>query len=1078
MRLVRLKLTNFRQITSGDAILPDGLIGIVGENGAGKCLPGWVRVYDPVLGEAVEISRFVKERRRQILGYVDGALVPVDVLEWHQVGDKRLVRLTLANGMRWSAAATHPLMCPEGFKEAGTLAPGDQVAEVGSLPGFGPARVSAATAAALGAQTDFLHPIRPPGDILLQPVEVCGAYLAGLWQTSGHLAPTEISCLAGSEAVALNIRLLLLRLGVASSIEEGVIRSRPSWTVSVPTLQYRRLRRAFSSPRPRARLKVLPEPDALESQSDIRDFVRVVSVEETGEIAPCYDVTIDSPEHVYLADTFLVHNSGTTEAVGIALHGLAAIREGHTKEDLVRDDTTEDVKIELEWALGEHLYRVTRVITAKDLSSRADLWRDGVKIATGADGVTAKITELIGSLDEFRLSRFVRQDQLNELSSLQPVARKKTVLRLMGVDAVETALVDLRHAIADIDRNVRARQALLPDLDDLVIRIAALGKDRKRIHADYTAAGGKIAGLEKLAEVADARSASFEAVAERLAHSTATRALSADALAEIEARLTELDASDVRLAQVADSLAQAQTELADAQAHRAELSDLERVAALRDSAVAMRAQREALEVRIAELSAEHNRLATQAAREADLVRAAAAAVATAQQAARDNASALSTQAEQHKAGERAQEDRRTFRLQLDRLEAGEKPERCASCGQPVPDIAVYREHLKAQLAAVETNLAIIIRTGVAARDAAAAAAAAQQAATTRGGQIEKDLAGVREAAAQDRVLCAALVERVAERDGVNASIAEAGAMAYDEERHGELSAEAAAVSSLLSLVASARGELSERERNTAERERLLARRAEHEARRAEAEAVMAAAGYSPAEHEAARAAARAAHEAVTAARVDQARVEGDLRVVDTALEAAREAERGFAAANADIRRMLDDRADLKLTLEWMDRFRTNLIGRLRPALSRKASRLLAILTDGRYTDLVLTSDYDMQFGMGSRLKAFKRASGGEADLLNLCLRLAVSELINETTGVGRTFLVLDEILGSQSTKRELAIMDLLPRLTAHFGQIIMIAHKPAAQDRFGSVIEVVFDEATETSTVFFPPGLAAGQTAA
>jgi exonuclease SbcC len=824
------------------------------------------------------------------------------------------------------------------------------------------------------------------------------------------------------------------------------------------------------------RLKTLPDPDeGLDPTADSRSWVAVRSVTETDEVVPTYDVTLDSPEHVYAADTFLVHNSGTTEAVGIALHGLAAIREGHTKDDLIRDESTDDAKIDLEFVLGEHLYRVKRVIVAKDLSSRADLWRDDQKIATGADAVTTKVTELIGTLDEFRLSRFVRQDQLNELSSLQPVARKKAVLRLMGVDAVETALIDLRHAIADIDRNIRARQALLPDLDELVERIAGLVKERRKINTSQTAAGAEITRLLGAAQSADATAAGFDSVAERLAHSTATRSISADALAEIKTRLAELDTSDARLVEVAGSLACAETELAAAEAHRGELSDLERVAALRDSATALRRQREALEVKIAELTAEHQHLAASAAREEALLREAASRSAAAEQSARDNATAAAAQAELRKSGERAQEDRRTLKSQLARLLAGEKPERCTSCGQPVPDVEVYREHLLSSLAVVETNLTGIIRDGVAAKAQAISSETAQRAAVARGEQISAELVIAREAAAADRVVSAAIAERTAEAATVSEQINDAASLAYDEDRHTQLSGEAAAVSSLLSLVASARGELSERERNIAERERLTSRQAEHEQRRAEAEKIMAAAGYDPLAHEAARAVAAQAREAVTAARVDQARLEGDLRVVDASLASAHQAEAGFALANADIRRLLDDRAELKLTLEWMDRFRTSLIGRLRPALSRKASRLLAILTDGRYTDLVLTSDYDIQFGMGSRLKAFKRASGGEADLLNLCLRLAVSELINETTGIGRTFLVLDEILGSQSTKRELAIMDLLPRLTAHFGQIIMIAHKPAAQDRFGSVIEVVFDEATETSTVFFPPGLAASQ---
>ena len=59
------------------------------------------------------------------------------------------------------------------------------------------------------------------------------------------------------------------------------------------------------------------------------------------------------------------------------------------------------------------------------------------------------------------------------------------------------------------------------------------------------------------------------------------------------------------------------------------------------------------------------------------------------------------------------------------------------------------------------------------------------------------------------------------------------------------------------------------------------------------------------------------------------------------------------------------------------------------------------LSDGRYATLAIDEDYEIRFGTGADLAPISRASGGEEDLLNLCLRLAISELIIESTGVGR-----------------------------------------------------------------------------
>jgi len=1276
MRLIRLRLRNFRQIVECDALIPDGLVGLVGENGAGKCLPGWVRVYDPDAGEAVAIEQFVRERRQRVLGYVDGQIVPTCVSEWHETGVKPTVELTFANGARWETAATHPMMTPNGFKPAGELEEGDWVAEIRSLPGVKYQKLTMEEAYLLGLLTGdgtvtkqvLLSAISPevielfglcveaifPGchiksnsvgnthmiisdlkaeqrrsaalrmydemeragidlsvvlpnknnfvrflrgevgfyeetfdaieeqtrldlwwarcafapaaalrkwakqvglyghnaqtkriksDFLMQPEDICGAILAGLWMTDGyiselrfhtdkptHRAGSEISYSTASYDLASDVRLLLLRLDIISTLRRKVVQGKVYWDVRIPGAMYSRFAEKIPlvGPKRERLLRHLIERDGMRSNSSIdamppafydllnklstsgsdqrawrvakkhggmsrrvfaefggektgllaqnKSWTTVKSVRLSGREVPTFDVTLDSEEHVYVADTFLVHNSGLSEAIGIALHGLDAIKEGTNKEDLIRDDTQEDVHIELEFSLGEHLYRVVRTIEAKSLNSKADLYRDGGKtpISSNADPVTAKITELVGSLAEFRMSRFVRQKQLDELSSLAPAKRKQMILKLMGVDAVETALADLRKAILDLDKTIKARQAVLPDMDKLGDRVKEINRRRKQIVADQALAQEESLALRALAHSAEVALDGFNKSAERVAYSTMNRQIATEALTEIATRLTELDASDIRLAQVAVQMAAAQESLDAAQSHRAELSDLARIGALRDSAAALRKQRDDLDATLTGLRAKHQELVTKAAKETGLVKAAGQATADSERAARDNATAAAARAEIKARALRLQENGQGFRVDLKRLDEGEIPETCRSCGQPISDPTIYQEHLKSNLAQVQSELADITAQGVAAKAREESSAAAGAAAAARASQTATELESVREAAASARVLAATIEQREIEQKSVLEQIAEAEALPYNKDRHDTLSSEADAVPGLLSFVASARGELAERERNASARERELARKSENEERCSVAEAEMAKAGYVPADHEAVKVAATQAREAATASLLKVSSLEGDLRVADSEIKAAQESEAHFIATNAEIRTLLDDRADLKVTLEWMDRFKTSLIGRLRPALSRKASRLLAVLTDGRYTDLTLTADYDILFGMAGKQKSVGRASGGEEDLLNLCLRLAVSELINETTGVGRTFLVLDEILGAQSMKRELAIMDLMPKLSAHFGQILMIAHKPAAQDRFESVIEVVLDEATDTSTVFYPASLNTG----
>src|ERR671925_529430 len=110
MHLTSLHLRNFRVYRELDLEFPDGLIGIYGSNGSGKCLPGDVRVFDAESGGMVPISQFVEERGKRTLGLREGRIQPVDVSDWIALGERSTVELTLKDGSRIEVAATHPIL--------------------------------------------------------------------------------------------------------------------------------------------------------------------------------------------------------------------------------------------------------------------------------------------------------------------------------------------------------------------------------------------------------------------------------------------------------------------------------------------------------------------------------------------------------------------------------------------------------------------------------------------------------------------------------------------------------------------------------------------------------------------------------------------------------------------------------------------------------------------------------------------------------------------------------------------------------------------------------------------------------
>jgi len=136
----------------------------------------------------------------------------------------------------------------------------------------------------------------------------------------------------------------------------------------------------------------------------------------------------------------------------------------------------------------------------------------------------------------------------------------------------------------------------------------------------------------------------------------------------------------------------------------------------------------------------------------------------------------------------------------------------------------------------------------------------------------------------------------------------------------------------------------------------------------------------------------------------------------------------------------NDAHRLNMLSEVMDSYRTYLISQIRPTLSSHASELFDELTDGKYTQIELDEDYNLLVYDRGLPYTIERFSGGEEDLANLCIRLAISEIITERAGSVFQFIILDEIFGSQDQIRKQNIIKALNSFSSKFRQIFLITH--------------------------------------
>ena len=191
------------------------------------------------------------------------------------------------------------------------------------------------------------------------------------------------------------------------------------------------------------------------------------------------------------------------------------------------------------------------------------------------------------------------------------------------------------------------------------------------------------------------------------------------------------------------------------------------------------------------------------------------------------------------------------------------------------------------------------------------------------------------------------------------------------------------------------------------------------------------------------------------AELDLTTLKGDVRAAEQLVEAA---ERRLAERAERTARLAELMGEIRLH-EELDRalgdLRGELNAQLRPELSEIASAFIAELTDGRYHELELDEEYRillMEDGLPKPV-----ISGGEEDVANLVLRLAISQLVAERAGQPLSLLVLDEVFASLDADRREHVVKLLEHVRDRFPQVILLTHVEEMRAGVDRVLRVRFD---------------------
>lgn len=780
------------------------------------------------------------------------------------------------------------------------------------------------------------------------------------------------------------------------------------------------------------------------------------------------------------ADTEIVLGAGLTgiigpngsgkstllEAIAFALYGVPAVRGNRDSIRRRGAPPRSSVRVELDFVLGAHQYRVVRTLHS------AELFQDGesAAIANSLQAVTERLEQLLGMVrSEFFNTYFTGQKELAVMAELTGPARAEFLNRVLRYEKLRDAQDLLKDERTKLKATVQALESGLPDP-------TAIDADERRAGERLEAAVADAAAAEQALLSADARLAEAGPLATALgAQRDRVTALAGDLklaehkVSEARTRFQGLDRQMAEAIGARARLSPLEEALAPLPALRTELESLDRLAeadVVRSGAVntlaEVRKAREGVLRRIEQLPTE-TALAELAGRSTDL-RARVDEQARALEELRsawvrdkqDAQTKLRDLLEQHEAG----------REQKEKLEAAGAAGVCPTCSRPLGDH--YDEVLGVvvrQLEAISSNGQYYRQRETQLKQEPAALVEAERHRVDLERQF-RDLTAEQvrlQARAQEGPGLARERQELDQRIAALEAAMAGPVVTYDADRHREVRDQVRRLAPRELEAAELRVAAARAESLVAEAEAAERALSELEAQAASLKTLLDEAGFSDEAYAAARAAVDAAERERQEARL---RSERARFTWESAMDERRRVQRRRDERAARVEEIGVARRD-QLLRDELDRafsdLRTDLNTQLRPELSEIASQFLRDLTRGRYADLELDEDYQATLLEDGEVKSV--ISGGEEDVVNLALRLAISQMIADRAGQPLSLLVLDEVFGSLDEEHRGAVVDLLRGLADRFPQVILITHIESLRDGLDRVLRVSFDAAAGTARV-------------
>ncbi len=749
--------------------------------------------------------------------------------------------------------------------------------------------------------------------------------------------------------------------------------------------------------------------------------------------------------------------SSLIEAVAWALYGNQAARTGREEIKAVYAEPGDNCRVRLEFQIREEKYTVERRLVGKSERAEVELFRGDNSESVGVNETKAYVGQLLG-LDwkGFLTSFLARQQELNALSDLQAAKRQDHLAAMLGIERLDQAIKlvkddtrILKDRVGFLERQTASRGEIERVIKGLEDQVAEIGRAISKLEKDHSEARQNQKDASEKLESAQGAQTRFNELRARQTSTTAT-------LDREHRRLSNLQAERSALEKAGDEEKKLIAETAGIAPVNAEVEKLREVRSRTTVVEEWRKQlgiagrdHKTLNDQIDEQSRSFDMIQKQLTEFPEDI----------EDQLRSLTKEIEAAIEDHRrhAGLVTSLERDIARLQkqLEDVEQFGPESVCERCHRPLGgDLPKIKGHINEELTQLVGQLARAKET-VEAVKAAGSKLREQQEASKKAFDRRRDLRRELKTASEKKQEMQTRLDRLELTiKQFEADLEHEGDTTFDAARFNGLEKKLKGLQAKREKLGELRGKLSrlpELEKEIAEAEKSV-KSSRDEA--AQIQASLEKLSFSPEQFGKTRQAFAEAQEKFEDARDNLSRAQQQRELWQRELSGKQEQMAALEKATEELEECRGGHYHKEKLSSLFAQYRKHLIATIRPALSDSASRLISEMTNGKYNLIELDAQYNLSVFDSGQYYGIDRFSGGEKDLANLCLRMAISQALTESAGLDRSFVILDEVFGSQDEGRRELIVEALKNLKQSFPQVLLVTHIEELKDRVEEVIEV------------------------